>query len=596
MSSLPRRNELPKEQTWDLESLFKDETAWRQALAEARQAVEELRPFAGRLNESPKTLLQALKTRDRVMLQAQKVYLYANLQQATDGTNPVFQAMNAEARGLLSFVGSAAAYLEPELLELPEELLERWMAEEPELAIYRHYFDQLQSRRGHIRSQEVEALLAQMGDPLGALQASAQAATNADMRFAPVGELPVSHSTIGELLTHPQREVRRAAWESYADGHLALKNTLASCLQGHMKATIVQARARAYPSALEMSLSLNHIPRRVYDTLLAVFQEHLPLWQRYFSLRRQALGSLATFDVPTYDAPAPLRPSPKIPFAQAAELICRGMEPLGQEYVIPLRRGLFEERWVDWGQNQGKRAGAFSSGLQGTHPFVFMSYSEDIFSLSTLAHELGHSMHSYFSRNLQPYVYSRYSLFVAEVASNFNQAMVRAYLKHALPPEHHLVLLEEAFANLHRYLFVMPTLARFELECYERLEQGSSLSAPWMIDRLAERFQEGYGAAVEVDRERLGASWMMFSHFYQPFYVYQYATGISAANALAQKVLREGEPAAQRYLEFLKLGDSVYPLEALRVAGIDMETPQPIEAAFGVLEGMVDEFETLIRG
>jgi oligoendopeptidase F len=250
---------------------------------------------------------------------------------------------------------------------------------------------------------------------------------------------------------------------------------------------------------------------------------------------------------------------------------------------------------VDWGLNQGKRAGAYSSGLKGTYPFIFMSFQNDLFSMSTLAHELGHSMHSYFTRLHQPHVYCRYSLFVAEVASNFNQALTRARLLEEAPnDDFKIALLEEAFANFHRYLFVMPTLARFELECYQKLERGEALNAAFLTGRMAELFAEGYGGEVEIDPERLGASWMNFSHLYSPYYVYQYATGIAAANALAQDVLREGEPAARRYLEFLKAGDSVFPLDALRIAGIDMESPEPIRRAFGVLEHLMDEFERLV--
>jgi oligoendopeptidase F len=395
--------------------------------------------------------------------------------------------------------------------------------------------------------------------------------------------------------------VRKAAWESYADGHLAFKNTLAQTLQGSIKSFAFQARTRGYPSSLEMALAVSrtcgdNIPKAVYDNLLAIFQANLPTWHRFWRIRKKALGGrLYTHDVPIYDAPAPLVLSPKITFWEAAETICRGMQPLGSEYVEPMRRGLFEERWVDWGQNQGKRPGAFSSGLKGTYPYILMSWSDDLFSLSTLAHELGHSMHSYFTRQSQPIVYARYSLFVAEVASNFNQAMVRAMLlREAQTPAYKLAVLEEAFANFHRYLFVMPTLARFELELYRRIEQGGALTAPFLIERLAELFAEGYGGEVEIDQERLGAGWMHFSHLYSPFYVYQYATGIAAANALAKDVLEQGEPAARRYLDFLKVGDSVYPLEALKIAGIDMHSPEPVERGFGVLKGMVDELEKLV--
>ncbi|WP_243455268.1 oligoendopeptidase F [Meiothermus sp. CFH 77666] len=605
MSALPKRTELPREQTWNLEALFASEAEWRTALEEAARAVEEVKPFAGRLGESPQLLLQALQTYETRMLQAMKVFQYASLNLATDGANPAFTRMVGEARAVVTRLAAAGAYLEPEILSIPAETLERFMQSEPALAVYRHYFEALQTRQPHVRSEEVEAVLAAVSDPLGGHAATAYAATNADMQFRPVtqeGEhLPVSHSTIGELLVHPSPAVRKAAWESYADGHLAFKNTLAATLQGSVKSFAFQARTRSYKSSLEMALAVSrtcgdNIPRAVYDNLLATFQANLPTWHRFWRIRKKAMGGqLHSYDVPIYDAPAPLVPSPKITFWEAAETICRGMEPLGQEYVEPMRRGLFEERWVDWGQNQGKRAGAFSSGLKGTFPYIFMSWSDDLFSMSTLAHELGHSMHSYFTRKTQPIIYARYSLFIAEVASNFNQALVRAMLlREAQTPEYKLAVLEEAFANFHRYLFVMPTLARFEQELYTRIEKGGALTAPFLIERLAELFAEGYGGEVELDKERLGAGWMHFSHLYSPFYVYQYATGIAAANALARDVLEQGEPAARRYLDFLKAGDSVYPLDALKIAGIDMHSPEPVERGFEVLKSMVDELEQLV--
>jgi oligoendopeptidase F len=605
MSTLPKRSELPREQTWNIEALFASQDEWRKALENAIASIAEVKPFAGRLSESPGLMLQALQTLETRMLAAMKVAQYSSLQLSTEGTNATFISMVSEARGVLARLAAAGAYIEPELLAMDPEKLELFMQQEPGLAVYRHYFDGLQSRKPHVRSSEVEAVLAEVSDPLGGHSASASAATNADMQFRPVlhesSELPVSHTSVGELLVHHSPQVRKAAWEAYADGHLAFKNTLASTLQGSIKSFAFQARTRGYPSSLEMALAVSrtcgdNIPKTVYDNLIATFQASLPTWHRFWRIRKKAMGGrFHSYDAPIYDSPAPLGSSPRISFWEAAQIICRGMEPLGPEYVQPMRKGLFEERWVDWGQNQGKRAGAYSSGLKGTFPYIFMSWSDDIFSLSTLAHELGHSMHSYFTRQTQPIVYARYSLFLAEVASNFNQAMVRAMLlREAQTPEYRLAVLEEAFGNFHRYLFVMPTLARFELELYQRIEKGGAISAPFLIERLAELFAEGYGGEVELDKERLGSGWMNFSHLYSPFYVYQYATGIAAANALAKDVLEQGEPAARRYMEFLKAGDSVYPLQALKIAGIDMNSPEPVERGFGVLKSMVDELEILV--
>lgn len=602
---LPKRSELPREQTWNVEALFASEADWRQALEAASASSEQLEPFVGRLGESAQVLLQALQTRDELSLAASKVAMYASLLLSTEGGNANFSSMSSEARGMVAQLAAAGAYIEPEILGLEPGKLEQFMQDEPGLAVYRHYLEALQERGAFTRSSEVEALLAQVSDPLGGHSATASAATNADMGFRPVEyqgqSFPVSHTSVGELLVHESPAVRQAAWESYADGHLAFRNTLASTLQGSIKSFAFQAKARGYPSSLEMALAVSrtcgdNIPRAVYDNLIETFKANLPTWHRFWRIRKKAMGGrLHASDVPIYDSPAPITQSPRMTFWEAAETICRGMAPLGQEYVEPMRRGLFEERWVDWGQNQGKRAGAYSSGLKGTFPYIFMSWSDDIFSMSTLAHELGHSMHSYFTRRTQPTIYARYSLFIAEVASNFNQAMVRAMLlREAQDPAYKLAVLEEAFSNFHRYLFVMPTLARFELELYQRIEKGGAIAAPYLIGRLAELLAEGYGGEVEVDPERLGSGWMNFSHLYSPFYVYQYATGIAAANALAKDVLEQGEPAARRYLDFLKAGDSVYPIEALKIAGIDMTRPEPVERGFGVLKSMVDELETLV--
>ena len=454
-----------------------------------------------------------------------------------------------------------------------------------------------------MRSEEVEALLAQVSEPLGALGAAASVLANADLTFVPVPDgagtpQEVAQGTISDLVRETDPALRRRAWESYADGYLGVRNTLAACLSGRVKQSVFQARARCYPSSLEASLAPNAIPREVFDTLLDTFQANLPIWHRYWGLLRKGLGveTLTCADVPTYAVPAPMPKTERtVTFADATDTLCRGMEPLGGEYVAAMRRGLTEERWVDRAPSQGKGSGAFSSGMKGTRPFIMMNFRDDLFSVSTLAHELGHSMHSYLTWENQPPVYSHYSLFVAEVASNFNQALVRGHLlDEGADRDGTLTIIEEAISNFHRYLFVMPTLARFELDCHEKIERGEALTADGMGRTLAGFFAEGYGGLVEIDEARLGITWAQFGHLYSPFYVYQYATGIAAANALAEDVRTEGAPAAERYLRFLKAGGSLYPLDALKLAGIDMTSPAPIQRAFGVLSRMVDRLAEIV--
>jgi oligoendopeptidase F len=419
------------------------------------------------------------------------------------------------------------------------------------------------------------------------------------MAFAPAvaddgQRYEIGQGSINALVTHADPAVRKSAWESYADAHLMLKNTMANCLAAEIKRNVFVTRARRYASSLEGALAPNYIPLEVFHNLIGTFQRNLPTWHRYWRLRRKALGG---GPLHVYDIKAPLTASPlRVPYEQAVAWICDGMAPLGAEYVAAMRRGLDEQRWVDVYPNRGKRAGAFSMGTPGTHPFIMMSYNDDIFGLSTLAHELGHSMHSYYTRATQPYAYSFYGLFLAEVASNFNQALVRDHLLERLTGrDEQIALLEEAMANFHRYFFIMPTLARFELAVHERVERGEALTADWMIGHMADLFAEGYGDEVIVDRARVGSTWMQFStHLYANFYVYQYATGISGAHALARGVLEERPGAVDAYLSFLKAGGSDFPLAILQRAGVDLASPQPVEETFAVLAGYVERLEKLV--
>jgi oligoendopeptidase F len=598
-SKVASRAEIPVQYTWDTASVYASHADWEAELARVAAQLPELAAFQGQLGSRPERLAEWLDTAERLMNTVARLYFYASMFHNVDTNDQAAVANHDRAIGMYTRAIAATAFAEPELLAIGFDTLRRWTADEPRLALFAHYFDQLERRQAHVRSAEVEQLLGQLRDPFSGASGIHGIMTDADLHFAPAhtaagDPLDLAQGNISALLTSPDREVRRSAWESYADAHLSMQNTMAACLATGVKQDVFMARARRYPSALEASLADNNIPVEVFHNLIGTYRSNLPTWHRYWNLRKRALG----FDtLAVYDVKAPLTDKmPDAPLAQSIDWICDGMRPLGDAYVTAMRRGLTEQRWVDVYPNQGKRMGAYSHGVHGTHPYILMSYNDDIFSMSTLAHELGHSMHSYLTWQSQPLVYADYSLFVAEVASNFNQAMVRAHLLDANHDrDFQIAVIEEAMANFYRYFFIMPTLARFELEIHERVERGEALTAESMIGLMADLFQEGYGDEVQVDRARVGSTWCQFStHLYSNFYVYQYATGIAAANALAADI-QAGQPgAAENYLSFLKVGGSLYPLDALKLAGVDMATPAPVERAFAVLASYVDRLETLL--
>jgi oligoendopeptidase F len=472
------------------------------------------------------------------------------------------------------------------------------MAEELKAGYLGHYVDNLFRRQEHVRSAEVEELLGMVSDPFGNVEQTHSLMVDADFKYPPARgtdgvEIPVSGGNLPGVLASPDREARRTAWEGYMDTFLGFKNTLASNLMTSVKANVFTMRARRHESTLDLALFPWNLPTSTFYNLIDVFKKNLPTWHRYWRVRRRALG---VQELKPYDVWAPLsQDRPKVPYERGVELICDGLAPMGPEYVAVVRRGCTMDRWVDVKPSKGKQGGAFSSGAPGIHPFIMMTYTDEVFSMSTLAHELGHSMHSYFTWQNQPVVYSDYGMFVAETASNFHQAMVRGYLLETIQdPAFQLAVLEEAMSNFHRYFFIMPTLARFELVVHEREEEGEGMSADDMIALMADLFSEGYGGEMHVDPQRVGITWATFPHLYVDYYVFQYATGISAANALAKRI-RSGTPGAvDDYLNFLKSGDALYPIEALKVAGVDMTTPAPVEAAFDVLAGYVDRLEKLV--
>lgn len=597
---VPARHEVPADQTWDLASVFPSVDAWEAACREVEARLPVLQTFRGRLGEGPASLAAWIEVLEAAARLAGQVVVYANMGFAVDKTDQAAAGRLDRARGLMARVQAAAAFAEPELLEVGVDRLREWTREEPRLARYAHYVERLARRAPHVRTADVEEVLGLVTDPFRTASATHGILADADLVFPPArttagGILELTQGTYRALVSHPDREVRRTAWEGYLDAHLAHRHSMANAFAAGVKQAVFTARVRRYASSLEASLHANEIPVAVFHTLLAIFRHHLPTWHRYWRLRRRALG-LERLCV--YDERAPLGPQPRVPFPQAVEWIAAGMAPLGDEYVAVLRRGLETQRWVDRAINRGKQSGAFSTGAPGTHPFILMSYTDDLVSLSTLAHELGHSMHSYYTWKSQPMTYARYPLFLAEVASNFNQVLVRAHLLATQADrDMRIAVIEEAMSNFHRYFFVMPTLARFELEVHRMVERGEGLAADRLTALLADLFREGYGDEVDLDADRVGILWATFhTHLYSPFYVYQYATGLAAAHALGRAVLDGRAGAAARYLAFLAAGASDFPLDLLRRAGVDMTAPDAVEETFGVLAGYVHELGRLLEG
>ncbi len=598
-ATLPARSAIAKEFTWNAESIYPTRNDWEKAAQSVVESLPAVAQFKGRLSEGASVLADFMDASDKLTRTLGMVYVYASMSSAVDTTDMQAMSMQGQAGGLYGQMLGTLAFSNPELLEIGRETLEKWVQDEPRLAIYGHYIDNLFRLQAHVRSAEVEEVVGMAADIMEGAYTTYSQLVNADLKFAPVmadGQTyEVAQGSIDTLLDNGNRDVRRQAWESYSDGYLGYKNTIASNYSTSLKQDVFQARVRGYDSAVAASLFSDNIPPAVFRNLIDTFKRNIPTWHKYWAVKRRIMG----YDsLHTYDVWAPMiKDDPRVDYGQAVDWICEGLQPLGDDYVGAMRRGCLQDRWVDVYPNQGKRQGAFSSGVHDTYPFIMMSYDGNLGAMSTLAHELGHSMHSYLARKNQPAAYSGYSLFVAEVASNFNQAMTRANLMKTRPDDKtfQIALIQEAMSNFHRYFFIMPTLARFELEMHERVEQGKGVTAPDMNALMADLYAEGYGDEMTLDRERDGITWATFGHLYANFYVYQYATGISAAHALSEKILAGESGAAQRYVEFLSLGSSKYPIDALKHAGVDMTSPEAVETTFAVLARYVDKLDELTR-
>ena len=600
MTTIPARADIPRQATWNHESVFASFDDWRAEYNAVSSQLGQIAAFQGTLAESAERLAAYFDCYQAVARRVWTLYMYTAMWQACDGENEDIKGMLGQAQGLAGQFLSGAAFAQPELLAMdPGDLLQRTQSE-PAMQQYEHYMDDLLRKKQHVLSAEVEGVLGLLNDPLGRIESIRSALNDMDLRFDDAADAsgapqPLIQSTRDKLLGESDRQTRQSAWQNYADSYLRFHNTFATAYLASVKSNVVQARLRGYDSVLQAKLSPGNIPVEVFHNLIETCQRHIPTWHRYWDVRRRALGYET---IHPWDIWAPLTSDdPQLSFAEAVDMIAAGMRPLGDDYVQTMRRGCMQERWVDHAINRGKSEGAFSYGTYDTHPFIMLSFDGGLGAMSTLAHELGHSMHSYYTRRHQPFVYSNYSMFAAEVASNFNQALVRAHLfAQNNDRAFQLALIQEAMDNIHRYFFIMPTLARFELEVHTRMENDEPLTPAALNEIMAGFFAEGYGETMTDDPRRTGITWAQFGHLYEAFYTFQYATGISAAHALANAILADESGAAvERYLAFLRAGGSQYPIDALQMAGVDMSTPAAVEETFAVLGGLVDRLEGLIE-
>lgn len=596
-TGLKRREEVRREDTWAIEDLYESDEAWEEDYKRLETKILELAAYEGHLGDGPEALLGMQRTWDELHMLAEKVYVYAGQRLHEDTDNGHYQNLAARAQGLLIKLSEAGAYIEPEILALPEGTVEKFLTENEALQVYRQYFENMIRRRQHVLDKEREELLAAIGEFAEGPKDIFTMFNNADLRFPVIqgedGEpVEVTHGRYMTLLQSSKRSVRQAAFEALYKTYGQYRNTLAAAYRANVKQEVFYAKARNYQSDLEAALNKSHIPVPVYDNLIQAVHEHLPQMYRYLKLRRRFLH---VEELHMYDLYTPMvskKDGQKIPFEKAKEMVLQGLAPMGEEYVSLLREG-FSSRWIDVYENKGKKSGAYSWGAYGTHPYVLLNHQDNLNSVFTLAHEMGHALHSWYSDAHQPYIYAGYEIFVAEVASTCNEALLIHHLIGTTEdPKEKAYLINYFLEQFRTTLFRQTMFAEFEKITHNMQKQGETLTA----DRLCEVYyglnRLYFGENMCVDRE-IEMEWARIPHFYTPFYVYQYATGFSAAIALSGKILKEGASAVEAYKNFLKGGSSRYPLELLRMAGVDMEQKKPVEDALGVFARYLDEMERL---
>ncbi|MDI7742859.1 oligoendopeptidase F [Lysinibacillus fusiformis] len=592
------REEVPVELTWDLEGIFQSDEAWEQEFKDIEKLIPEADKYRGKVADSAQDLYDTLQFSDKLSERFGRLYVYSHLKHDQDTANGKYQAMESRIRSLGAKFSAAWSFVTPEILSIEEETIKNYINEYEPLSLYNQMLTELNLERPHVLTADKEELLAQFSEVTGASGNTFSALNNADLEFPTVKndegeEVQLTHGNYVTFLESDNREVRESAFKAMYKTYGQFKNTFATTLAGNVKAHNVSARIRKYDSARHSAMSNNHIPEKVYDQLISTIHEFLPVLHRYVSLRKKVLG---VDELHMYDLFTPLVKEVKIemPYEKAKEIMVKSFEPLGEGYQEIVQKGL-DSRWVDVLENKGKRSGAYSSGTYGTNPFVLMNWQNNLDNLFTLAHEFGHSMHSYFTRQNQPYPYASYSIFVAEVASTCNEELLFDYLLRTTEDaQQKIYLLNHWLDGFRSTVFRQTMFAEFEHIVHELDRNGEAITAERLTEIYYDLNKQYFGEDMTVDEE-IGLEWARIPHFYYNYYVYQYATGQSAATALSKQILEEGQPAVDRYINnFLKAGCSDFPIEVLKAAGVDMESPAPIQEACKVFEEKLNELEALL--
>jgi oligoendopeptidase F len=596
-NKLPKRKEIEQQYKWKLEDIYASNDEWEKDFVKVKELIPQMAQYKDKLADSSTTLLQALKLSDELSSLTERVFVYARMRRDEDNTNATYQALADRAKSLSIEVSGALSFITPEIISIPEQKLQEFLNKEPELEVYNHYINEILRQKKHVLSSNEEALLAATGEIAGAARDIFTMLNNADIKFPNIKnekdeEVELTKGNFIHYMESGDRRVRQDAFKALYSSYIKQKNTLAASLNANVKKNIFYSRARKYPSALEASLDPDNVPKSVYDNLINTIHNHLHLMHRYVALRKKVLQ---LEELHMYDLYTPLvkEMNKHIYYKEALEIVEKALQPLGDDYIKTLKMG-FNEGWIDVYENEGKTGGAYSWGAYTTHPYVLLNYQGTMKDVFTLAHEMGHALHSYYTNKHQPYIYSQYKIFVAEVASTVNESLLMHHLlKNTKDQNEKAYLINHYLDEFRGTVFRQVMFAEFEKIIHEKAENGEALT-PQLLSEIYHYLNVQYfGDQMFVDSE-IDMEWSRIPHFYNSFYVYKYATGFAAATSLSRQILEEGQPAVDRYIGFLSSGDSDYPIEILRKAGVDLSTPQPIVDALKVFEEMLDQIEKLL--